>query len=67
MIEPHFHRLFSLKTGSKTFAGSLTKVWHLIYQCLLSICCHIESGMSYLRIFVEDIGALLGATTDIWV
>ena len=31
---------------------------------LLPIGCHIESGMSYLLIFVEDIVAFLDALTD---
>ena len=26
--------------------------------------CHIDKGMAYLRIFVEDVAALLGALAD---
>ena len=34
---------------------------------LLPVCCHIGSGMPNLRIFVEEIVALLDAMTDKWV
>ena len=30
----------------------------------MPICCHIDSGMAYLRIFVENVVALLGAFAD---
>ena len=38
-----------------------------VVNVLLSICCHIGSGMPNLRIFVEDNVLLLGAITDKWV
>ena len=30
MIETHFHRLYSIMTGSKIIAGPPSKVWHLL-------------------------------------
>ena len=38
----------------------------VVVNVLLRIFCHIGSGMPYLRIFVEDIVASLGAMTDKW-
>ena len=35
-----------------------------VVSILLPVCCHIGSGKPNLRIFVEDIVALLGAITD---
>ena len=49
MIETHFYRLYSVMTGSKIIAGSLSKGRHLILQLLsaflLPICCHIGWDM----------------------
>ena len=39
----------------------------VVVNVLLPIFCHTGSGMPNLRIFVDDIVALLGATTDKWV
>ena len=39
----------------------------VLVNVLMPICCLIGSGMPYLRIFVEDIVALLDAMTDKWV
>ena len=36
----------------------------VVVNVLLPICSHIDSGMPYLRVSVEDIVALLGAVTD---
>ena len=36
----------------------------IVINVFLAICCHIGSGMPYLRILVEYIVALLGAMTD---
>ena len=47
----------------KTFE-SMTHNFVVVVNVLLSICLHIGSGMPNLRIFVEDIVALLGAMTD---
>ena len=47
----------SIMTGSKIIAGSLSD-FVAVGNILLPICCHIDSGMPYLRIFVEDIVAL---------
>ena len=46
---------------------SMTLNFVFFVNVLLSICCHNGSGMPNLRIFVEDIVALLGAMTDKWV
>ena len=67
MIKTHFHRLYSIMTGSKIIADSfrsMTPNLVAVVNVLLPICCHIGSGMPNLRIFVEDIVALLGAMTD---
>ena len=34
MIEAHFYRLYSIMTGSKIFAGSPSKKWHLLLKLL---------------------------------
>ena len=39
----------------------------VVVSVLLSICCHIGSGMLYLCIFVEEVVPLLEAMTDKWV
>ena len=39
----------------------------VVVSVLLSICCHIGSGMLYLCIFVEEVVPLLQAMTDKWV
>ena len=67
MIETHFHRLYSIMTGSKIIAGSPSEKWHLFFsccQCLLQICGQICRGMPYLCIFVKEVVPLLGAMTD---
>ena len=56
--------------GSKIFVGpikSMTPNIVVFINALLQICFHVGSGMPYLRIFVEDIVALLGAIVDKWV
>ena len=45
----------------------MTPKFVVVVNVLLQICCHIVSGMPYVRFFVEDIVALLGAMTDKWV
>ena len=37
------------------------------FSVLLTICCHIGLGMTYLCIFVEEAVTVLGAITDKWV
>ena len=57
-------------TGSKIIAGSVKSMapsFVVVVNGLLPICYHIGSGMPYMRIFIEDIVALLGAMTDQWV
>ena len=44
-----------------------TPTFVAVINVLLPICCHIGSGMPNLRIFVEDIVALLGTLTTKWV
>ena len=39
-------------------------IFAAVVNVLLPICCHIGSGMPNLRIFVEDIVALLDAMTN---
>ena len=39
----------------------------VVVSVLLPICCHIDSGMPYMCIFVEEVVPLLGAMTDKWV
>ena len=52
-----------MKTGSKIIRGSISKNmtpnFIVVINVLLPICCHIDSGMPYLRIFVEDVFELL--------
>ena len=45
----------------------MTPSFVAVVSVLLPICCHIGLGMSYLCIFVEEVGKLLGAITDKWV
>ena len=44
----------------------MTPDFVVVVDVLLQICCHIGSGMPYLRIFYEDSVELLGAMTDRW-
>ena len=37
------------------------------FNVLLPICCHIDSGMPYLRELIEDVFALLGAMAIIGI
>ena len=70
IIKTHFYRLYSIMTGSKIIAGSHSKndnYFLAIANVSLPVCCHIDSGMTNLRIFVEENVALLGAMTDKWV
>ena len=68
MSEPHFNRLYSIMTGSKIIAGSLSKKWHLIVKLLYVFNCKfvvkICRGMPYPCIFVEEFVPLLGEMTD---
>ena len=50
----------SVQTSS---ACGTTPHFVVVVNVLLPICCHTGSGMPNLRIFVEDIVALLGAMT----
>ena len=61
MIKPHFFLLYFIKTGSKI--KSMTTYFIVVVNVLLSIYGHLGSDMPYLRIFVEDVFALLGALT----
>ena len=45
----------------------MTPNFLVVVNDLLPICCHVGLGMPYLRIFVDDIFALLGAMIDKWV
>ena len=45
----------------------MTPTFVVDVSVLLLICCHIDWGMPYLYIFVEEVVTLLGAITDKWV
>ena len=45
----------------------MTSNFVIVVKDLLTICCHIGSGIPNWRLFVEESVALLGAMTDKWV
>ena len=50
MIKPHFHRLYSLMTGSTI--KSMTPNCVVFVNVLLPICCNIGLGMPYLHMHI---------------
>ena len=70
IIEPHFYRWYSIKTGSKIIAGSRSEKmapnFEAVVCVLLHICGQLCRGMPYPCIFVEEVVPLIGAMTINW-
>ena len=68
MIEPHFYRLYSIKTGSTIIASSRSEKMAPNFEAVVSVLLHIRGqlcrGMPYPCIFIEEVVPLLGEMTD---
>ena len=59
MIEPHFHLLYYIMTGSKITASSLSEKMAPNFEAVVSVllhnCCRLCPGMPYPCNFVEEV------------